>query len=123
MTNGRANEYWEHRGQFLLVIGFMLAPTAWTLNELVGYALVKPVCGNGHKLLLTSLSAGMLVVALAGAWIGWSSLVQLRGAVSDGGSRFDRSYFFAVVVVGFNLLIAVLIVLAAVPPFMLNPCE
>ena len=123
MTNARANAYWEHRGQALLVFALLLPIAAWGINELVGYALVKPVCASGHKLLLTALSTAMLLMTVAGAWIGWSSLVQLRGASQDGGSRFDRSYFLALVVIGFNALIGLLIVVAAVPPFVLNPCE
>jgi hypothetical protein len=116
-------DYWEHRGQAWLVTAFLLAPTAWALNELIGYALVKPVCASGHKLLLTGLSAGMLAVVVAGAWIGWWCLTQLRSASQTGGSRVDRSYFFALVTIGFNLIIGLLILVAAVPPFVLNPCE
>jgi hypothetical protein len=119
----RAEHYWEHRGQALLVGAVLLAPAAWALNQLIGYALVKPVCANGHPLILTGLAVVMLGMVTTGAWIGWSSLVQLRGASEKGGSRLDRSYFLALVAIGFNALIAILILTAAVPPFLLNPCE
>ena len=35
----RAEHYWEHRGQAWLVAAVLLAPAAWALNELVGYAI------------------------------------------------------------------------------------
>jgi hypothetical protein len=119
----RAESYWEHRGQTLLVVAVLLAPAAWAFNELVGYALVKPICASGHKLILTGLSLLMLAMVAAGVWIGWSSFVQLRGAMEQGGTRIDRSYFLALIAIGFNLLIGLLILTAAVPPFLLNPCE
>ena len=119
----RAEHYWEHRGQTLLVVAVLLAPAAWAMNELVGYALVKPVCANGHKLILTGVSIVMLAMVAAGVWIGWSSLVQLRGAAEKGGTRIDRSYFLAVVTIAFNLLIGLLILTQGVAPFVLNPCE
>lgn len=119
----RAEHYWEHRGQVLLITAVLLAPAAWALNQLIGYALVKPVCANGHPLILTALAIVMLGMVAAGGWIGWSSLVQLRGAEEKGGTRIDRSYFLALVAIGFNLLIALLILTAAVPPFLLSPCE
>ena len=123
MEETRAERYWEHRGQVLLVTAVLLAPAAWALNELVGYALVKPVCANGHKLILTGVSLLMLAMVATGGWLGWSSFVQLRGATEKGGTRIDRAYFLALVAIGFNLLIGLLIVTAAVPPFLLDPCE
>jgi hypothetical protein len=121
-TRGQ-DEYWEHRGQTLLIIAFVLPMAAWALNELAGYALVKPVCAAGHPLLLTALSAAMLAMVGTGAAIAWSCLRRAGDASADGGRRIDRSYFVAGATIGFNLLIGLLILTAAVPPFILSPCE
>jgi hypothetical protein len=118
-----AHDYWEHRGQYLLMTAFLLAPAAWGTNELVGYALVKPVCANGHKILLTGVALGTFAMAVAGVWIGWSCFAQLRGASDKGGRRIDRSYFLALVAIGFNALIGLLILTAAISPLLMNPCE
>jgi hypothetical protein len=118
-----AYEYWEHRGQYRLWAAMLLGPSAWALNELIGYALVKPVCAGGQKILVLGLSAAMLLLALGGLWIGWSCLAELRGARQKGGTRLDRSYFMALVAIGFNALLALLVVTQAVAPFLLNPCE
>ena len=118
-----AHDYWEHRGQYLLMTALTLAPAAWAINEVVGYALVKPVCASGHKVLLLGLALAMFAMVSAGGWIGWSCLARLRGAAIQGGTRIDRSYFLALVSLGFNVLIGILILTAAASVLLLNPCE
>jgi hypothetical protein len=119
----RARSYWDERGALLLWLAIVSGPAAWAIHELVAYALVKPVCAAGTGPMLALVSAGTLVLALAGAWIGWSCLVRLRDAGETGDDPFARSHFMAVVGLGLNLLIVVLIAIAAVPPFLLSPCE
>ena len=115
--------YWEGSGLTLLWTAMLLGPAAWALNLFIGYALVKPVCASGHKLILDVLALVMLAMVAGGVWIGWSCLAQLRGATEKGGTRVDRSYFMALVAIGFNALLGLLILVAAVPSFVLNPCE
>jgi hypothetical protein len=116
-------DYWEQRGLVLLWTAMLLPMAAWGIDQLTGYALVKPVCASGHKNILTLIGAGTLAMTIAGIWIGWSCLSQLGDGTEDGGRRIDRSYFMAMVAIGFNIIIALLIVTAAVPRFVLNPCE
>lgn len=105
-------------------LAFFLAPLAWTLDEGLSYVLVKPVCGGGYPapvLLVVSLVAfGM---SAGGAWLGWSSFQQVRSADEHGGTPLDRRYFIALVAIGFNLLIALLVINAAIPRVILSPCE
>lgn len=118
-----ARDYWDERGALLLWIAVLLAPAAWAFNQLVGYALVKPVCASGHTILLNAISIAALAMVIGGASIGWSCFVRLRDAREEGARTIDRSYFMAVVAMGFNALVAVLILTAAVSPFVLSPCE
>jgi hypothetical protein len=123
MASPEAYDYWEHRGLGLLWAAMLLPLAAWGIDELLGYSLVKPVCASGQKVILFRLSAAMLSMVVIGAAIGWSCLTRLREGRLDGGSRIDRSQFLAIVAIGFNVLIGLLIVTAAVPAFILNPCE
>ncbi len=125
MTETRpvARDYWDDRGAVLLWAAVLLAPAAWAFNQFVGYALVKPVCASGHKIVLIGISAAALAIVSAGEWIAWSCFRRLRQADEEGASPADRSYFMAVVAMGFNFLVAILILTAAVSPFVLSPCE
>ncbi len=123
MGGHAARTYWEDRGLVLLWTAVLLAPLAVAVNEFAGYVLVKPVCASGAKLLLTTLSAAALAVTAGGAWLGWSCLRRLRDARQDGGGREDRSLFMATVAIGFNALAALLVLVMAMPHFVLGPCE
>jgi hypothetical protein len=105
-------------------LAFFLAPLAWTLDEGLSYVLVKPVCGGGYPapvLLIVSLVA--FAISGTGAWLGWTSLIRLQHAHGDGGTAIDRSYFMAMLALGFNVLIALLVLNAAIPRLVLSPCE
>ena len=115
--------YWDGRGLILLGLAILSGPAAWAMNQLVGYALVKPVCASDSRLTLIAVAAAALAMTVAGTLIAWSCLARLRGAHEEGGREEDRSHFLAVAGLSLNLLIALLIVTAAVPVFLLSPCE
>jgi hypothetical protein len=123
MGGHEARTYWEHRGLLLLWVSLLSGPAAWTVNQLAGYALVKPVCVSGQYLALAAISAAALTAALAGVWIGARCLRRLAGADLAGGGQANRSRFLAISAIGLNLLLALLIATAAVPPFILQSCE
>ena len=115
--------YWEQTGLALLWFAVLSGPTAVATNMFAGYALTKWACASGHTFVLTLIALGMLVVALTGAWVGWSCRRQLLDANEHGGRIVDRSYFVAIIAVGFASLNALLIVLQSFPHFVLSPCE
>jgi hypothetical protein len=95
-----------------VALAFGLGALAWMVDQGIGYPLVKPVCANGDKEILQALAAGALLMTAAGGWIAAT-------AVSGG----DRQRFLAIVAVGFNVLIALLVLTAGVAPFVLDPCQ
>jgi hypothetical protein len=115
--------YWERTGLARLVFALLAGPAAVATNMFAGYALTKWACATGHTVVLTAIAAATFVFALAGAWVGWSCRAQLLGANEHGRRIVDRSYFVAIVAVGFALLNALLIALQAFPHFVLSPCE
>lgn len=84
---------------------------AWIVDQGAGYPLVKVACASGDKVLLTSVSAGALVLAVCGFWCGFR------------GRRLERFRVLAGVAVGFNALVLLFVVMTAVFPFLLDPCE
>jgi hypothetical protein len=123
MGGHAARDYWEERGLVLLWFSVLAAPAAWALDQLISYALVKPVCFADATFALTAVNGAALLLAIAGALVGRHCLRRAHGAVDAGGRMVDRSYFMAVIGIGFNVLVALLIVLATVPHFLLSPCE
>jgi hypothetical protein len=123
MGGHAARDYWEDRGLVLLWFSVLAAPTAWALDQLISYALVKPVCVADATFALTAVNGAALLLVIAGALVGRHCLRRARGAADAGGRMVDRSYFMAVIGIGFNVLVALLIVLATVPHFVLSPCE
>ena len=124
MSGGEARGYWDDWGLVLLWTSALTGPIAWGLNLQVGYALVKWACSREQTFVLVVLSAATFALALAGAWLGWSCLQRLRDVADEQGGRVvDRSYFLAVVAIGLNLLLALLIATSAYHPLFLSPCE
>ena len=118
-----AKTYWDDRGLPLLWLGVLSGPAGWAFNQLVGYALVKPACTGKASVLLLLVSAVALAVIIAGGVISWWCVTKLRGAVDTGGRVEDRSLFLAVTGVALNALLGLLVLTAAVSPFLLSPCE
>ena len=118
-----AHAYRDHRGMGRLWLGLAAGPVAWSLDLLIGYALVKPACHADARFAIVAVSAAAFVGAAAGCWLSWRSLQQLRNAAAEGGRYADRSRMLALNGVGLNALIALLIVTAAISQLLLSPCE
>jgi hypothetical protein len=94
-----------------LVLALTLGALAWVVNQGAGYPLVKVVCANGEKSLLTVVSASALAIGILGFWFG------------AGARRVERHRFLATIAIGFNALVMLFVLLTAVFPFLLSPCE
>jgi hypothetical protein len=101
-----------------------LAPAAWLVAQGAGYPLVKWVCATGNSRILLVISVIALLMTVAGALLGSSSLVSLSGvATGDGDRKIDRRYFVAQLAIGFNVLIALAIAATSLAQSVLRPCE
>jgi hypothetical protein len=123
MTTQRARSYWDGRGLILLWLAMAAGPAAWALNQLLGYALVKPVCRADSVGTLAVLAVVALAITAAGAAVSWSHAMTLKHAHLKGERFEDRSLMLAVSGVALNALLALLIVTSAVAPAFLSPCE
>ena len=124
MADENKSDFWEQRGLVLLWLAMLAGPSATALNLQLGYALVKWACATGHVDVLIIITTGALLTTIVGAALGWWCLEKIGAAAEEqGGRTVDRSYFLAWVAIGFNLLLALLILLWAIPAFVLSPCE
>jgi hypothetical protein len=123
MAPEEARHYWDDKGLLLLWLSVVSGPAAWALNQLIGYALVKPLCAADAGVTLSALGAGAFAITVGGAWIAWRCLRRLKDADSMAATREGRSQLLAVGGLSLNLLLGLLILTAAVAPFLLSPCE
>ena len=124
MSGHEARGYWDDWGLVLLWTSFLAGPLAFALNLQVGYALVKWACDREQTFVLPLVAACTFGLAAAGAWVGWLCLLKVRDRADEQGGRIiDRSYFLALVAIGLNLLLALLIATSAYHPVFLSPCE
>ena len=124
MATRDVRDYWDSRGLVLLWLAFVSGPAAWALNQLIGYALVKPACrADGTRFIHLGLSGATLLLTILGGSVALSCLLQLRRANPTGSRRDDRSQLLAISGVGLNALLALLIVTAAIAQFLLGPCD
>jgi hypothetical protein len=124
MAGDTTTSYWDTKGLALLWMSFFAGPIAWTLNQGIGYAVMKPVCRSADVSVLWLIGAFTFVLACLGAWTAARCLLALgEGATDAGGSVIDRSFFVAIVAIGMDSLIALLIVTSIIPQLLLSPCE
>ena len=123
MADDATMSYWDTKGLALLWVSFFAGPIAWILNQGIGYAVMKPVCRDADVSALWLIGGLTFVLACLGAWTATRCMLMLRGANDAGGRVIDRSYFVAIVAIGMDSLIALLIVTSVIPQFLLSPCE
>ena len=107
-----------------LWIAFFAGPVAWACAQAVSYALIKPLCAGAAGFVVVALAAMAFACVGVGSWTLWRFLRLRRVSAQD--ERLDGTdgrYFTAIVALAFNGLIAILIVTASIPPFILSPCE
>lgn len=124
MSGPDARDYWDDRGLVVLWTSMLMGPLAFAINLQVGYALVKWACSREQTFLLPLVAVMALVLTAWGGWLAWTCLAKVRDAADEQGGRLiDRSYFMAVVALGLNALLALLIVTTMLPQAVLSPCE
>ena len=97
---------------------------AWGTDLGLSYILEQHSCSTGHHYVLHVISIVCFLLALSGFFVGFSELRALpHHAKEEGGSRFDRAHFQALLGVAFSLSFAVVIIAGSVPRWILSPCD
>lgn len=107
-------------------LGIGLAPAAWILQIAVNYALTPFLCRwDRGPLALQVVSAAALLAAGVGIGLCWKEWrVHGGGGLLHAGSGLgDRPRFMALTGLLFGALLWLLILLQAIPTFVVPPCE
>ena len=97
---------------------------AWGTDLGLSYILEQHSCSTGHHYVLHIISVVCFLIALSGFFFGVAELRALpHNATEEGGSRFDRAHFQALMGVAFSLSFAVVIIAGSVPRWILSPCD
>lgn len=103
-----------------LVAGFL----GFAIDESFSYVLDQHSCSTGHYYVLHVISLVCFAIAMSGFFTGYSDFRRFgKDTSEEGGSRFSRAYFQALLGMGFSLSFAVVIVAESVPRWILTPCE
>ncbi len=103
-----------------LIAGFL----AWGLDLALSYTLEQHSCSTGHHYVLHAIYIVCSVIALSGFVLGYRELKQFPPQTNDrGGRSWDRAHFQALLGMAFSLVFTLVIVAAAIPRWILSPCE
>jgi hypothetical protein len=103
-----------------LAAGFL----GWGLDLAMSYVLEQHSCSTGRPYLLHMISAICFCIAVSGISPSLSALRNSPEEADQEGGRFqDRVYFQSLMGLGFSISFAVVILAAAVPRWILSPCD
>jgi hypothetical protein len=113
-TDFRARDRW-------LILAFCLGPLAVLTHLNVSYALVQESCARGSKTMLHLSAALFLLMALAGAGIGWP--LYRRFADAEGELWQERTRWVALVATVLSIASAIVIIAMEIPNVLLRSCD
>jgi hypothetical protein len=103
-----------------LAAGFL----AWGFDLGVSYVLEQHSCSTGHHYVLHVTSLLCALLAISGLVAGFWEFRRFPGnSKGEGPTRFDRAHFQALLGMALSIGFAVVVVAAAVPRWILSPCE
>jgi hypothetical protein len=110
--------------------GVLVAPTAWSVAELLGYVLASRACDRGAAgavyagLTQDVLAVALGVIAVVGLTIAVANWHRVREPPGlDRSQIWGRAHFMALAGTVSSGLFVLGIVLFTLPPLLLNPCE
>jgi hypothetical protein len=110
-------------GMTMLWAGILAGPTAWALDLLISYAIVKWACGHQTRFVLHLVTLGALAMTAAGAAASWVALQRTPEQARDEGARpFDRGRFMALLGLLISAMFGLAMIANDLPRWMLDAC-
>lgn len=113
------------RHRFTLPFSFFAGPAMWALQILIGYALATQSCLAGNKLSMYLLSAAVVLIVLASAFLAyrnWRGYAQGRRSLADIEANVSRQEFVAMGGALLSTMFLFPILLTSVSIIFLSPC-
>lgn len=99
-------------------------PIAWVADLSFSYVLTQHTCSTGHHYVLHVITVVCFSIALSGGVAGlYEHFKTPEHALEEGRRPVDRAYFQILFGVIFSVAFAVAIIAAAVPRWILSPCD
>ncbi|HEV2854988.1 MAG TPA: hypothetical protein VHC97_19505 [Thermoanaerobaculia bacterium] len=112
------------RRDVLLWLSVLAGPFAWAMHEQVSYMLTPTACDSGRHVLLHLVSLLALLIALAGAALGWSRFKAFpEGSTEKGDPEGSRIRFMALSAATSCVFFALVILATEVPNLVLRVCD
>jgi hypothetical protein len=97
---------------------------AWGLDLALSYPLERHTCSTDDHSLMHLIGAACFMIALSGFGTGLVEFRRFPGTTSEeGGSKFDRAHFQALLGMALSLCFALVVIAGSVPRWILGPCE
>jgi hypothetical protein len=110
------------RGLLWLVIAVFAGPIVWFLDLQIAYMLVYHACHTRNLAPLYVETILAMALVAGGISLSWRLLSRFPDADQHGGQPEDRARVMAFAGLGLGVLFFVVLIAAAVPRFVLDPC-
>jgi len=103
-----------------LIAGFL----AWGADLGFSYSFAQHACSTGHSYVLPLIAVICFAVSISGFFTGLGLYRKVESDAEEEGKRpHDRAYFQALLGMGLSVGFAVVIIAAAIPHWILRPCD
>lgn len=104
--------------------GLFAGPLAWAIHLMASFGTVEWTCETGNAWLHHAVTAGVLVIALAGGFVSWRTWRHTgRATETSGPGPRGRNHFLALAGVAVSAFFILIIVVSEIPNLLLHPCS
>lgn len=120
----------EHGGRgpirplWALWVGVFAGPVAWAVHLMGSFAIVEWTCATDRAWVHHAVSAGVLLIALAGGLIALRSyLATGKATETEAPGHRGRTHFLALAGVAISAMFLLIILVSEIPNLMMHPCS
>jgi hypothetical protein len=105
-------------------VGLLLAPAVFFAHLQITYVLVPWACVRGGEVWIHVSGVLSVVLALAGAVVGWRAWMRAgREVPGDGGGSLSRTRFVGATGLGLSAMLTLVLFAQWLTAFVISPCQ